>query len=396
MKKVLFITSLFHPHVGGIETMVKELSSFYRMKGLEVVCLTKKWPETLFSYERYNETDIYRVISARTEQEFRDLVTWAKVNESKIKSDIIHVVGVRRPLPLLGLLLARRWKVPLICTIAGGDIPDKEDPQPTKVWEEGIEFIPEVLKQSDNVNCVSKALANNLRTLVPELKNDIEVLYAGLDISTIKDTAREKIKGQYIFSLRRLDSSKGIDLLIKAFSLIKDKFPQLYLVIAGEGPEEQRLRQLAKDCCENDRVLFIGTVELKRGIALLKGAAVTVVPSLSEGGGLVNIEAQAAGCPVIASRVGGIPEYVKENESGLLFESGNFAELASKISEVLSNNALRLKIIQGGYIHSQLFDWDVLAPQYVSLYKATIDTYQADKQFRPWSHLTKMLQAEFK
>lgn len=395
MKKILFVTSLYHPHVGGIETMVTELSSFYRKSGFEPICLTKKWPETLSSYERYNETDIYRVISARTEQEFQDLVTWAKDNESKIKSDIIHVIGVRRPLPLLGLLLARKWKVPLVCTIAGGDIPDKEDPQPTKVWEEGIEFIPEVLKQSDNVNCVSRALANDLRALVPEL-NDIEVLYAGLDMSSIKDATKEKIKDQYIFSLRRLDSSKGIDLLIKAFSLIKEKFPQLYLVIAGEGPEEQKLRQLAKDCCGDERVLFIGTVGLERGIALLKGADVTVVPSLSEGGGLVNIEAQAAGCPVIASRVGGIPEYVKENESGLLFESGNFAELADKISDVLSNESLRSKIIEGGYVYSQLFDWNVLAPQYVNLYKTVINAYQTDKQFRPWSHLTKMLQTEFK
>lgn len=391
MKKILFITSLYHPHMGGIETMVTQLSSFYRTKGFEVTCLTKKWPTTLPSHDRYNETDIYRVISARTEQEFLDLAVWVRNNESKIKSDIIHVIGVRRPLPLLGLLLARKWKVPLICTIAGGDILDKTDPQPTKVWEEGIEFIPEVLKQSDNVNCVSRALANDLRALLPEL-NNVEVLYAGLDISTIKNTIPEKIKDHYIFSLRRLDSSKGVDLLIKAFSLIKEKFPKLYLVIAGEGPEEQNLKQLAQDYCLADRVLFIGTVDLKRGIALLKGADVTVVPSISEGGGLVNIEAQAAGCPVIASRVGGIPEYVKENESGLLFKSGNYAELADKISDVLSDKSLRLKIIEGGYEHSKLFDWNVLAPQYVNLYKTVITDYQTDKQFKPWSSLTEKLQ----
>lgn len=393
MKKILFITSLYYPHVGGIETMVTELSSFYRKNGLEVVCLTKKWPETLSSYERYNETDIYRVISARTEQEFRDLVAWAKDNESKIKSDIIHVIGVRRPLPLLGLLLARKWKVPLVCTIAGGDISDKSDPQPTKVWEEGIGFIPEVLMQADSVNCVSGALANDLKVLVPGLK-DIGVLYAGLDISTIKSIAKEQIKDQYIFSLRRLDPSKGVNLLIEAFSLIKDKFPKLYLIIAGEGEEEQNLRQLVEDRQVSDRTLFIGTVALERGMALLKGADVTVVPSISEGGGLINIEAQAAGCPVIASRVGGIPEYVKENKSGFLFESGNFTELAEKISDVLSNKSLRAKIIKGGYEYSQSFDWDVLVPQYVNLYKTLIDTYQVDKQFKPWSPLTRMLQSE--
>lgn len=375
--------------------MVTELSSLYQRRGLETVCLTKRWPTELPSYERYNETDIYRVASARTEQEFRELVAWARDNESKIRADVIHVIGIRRPLPLLGLLLARRWKVPLICTIAGGDIPDKTDPQPTKVWEEGKEFIPEVLKQSDNVNCVSGALAKDLKTIMPEL-GDVEVLYAGLNTSEIRNTPEEKINDQYIFSLRRLDPSKGIDTLIKAFSLIGDKFPELYLVIAGEGPEEQNLRQLARDSGLSHRIVFIGTVELKRGIALLKGADLTVVPSISEGGGLVNVEAQAAGCPVIASRVGGIPEYVQEDKSGLLFEPGNARELADKIYDVLSDESLRLRIINGGYAHSQSFDWSVLVPQYVNLYESVIRDYKEDKEFAHWSHLTKVLREDFR
>ena len=86
----------------------------------------------------------------------------------------------------------------------------------------------------------------------------------------------------------------------------------------------------------DEKVIFIGTIKLSRGMSLLKGAKLTVVPSLSEGGGLVNVEAQASGCPVIASRVGGIPEYVKDGESGLLFEPGNYKELAEKISLTMS------------------------------------------------------------
>lgn len=83
------------------------------------------------------------------------------------------------------------------------------------------------------------------------------------------------------------------------------------------------------------------------------------------GGGLVNMKAQATGYPVIASRVGGIPEYSLNNKNGILFEFGNYNELAEKISHVISDKKLREKIIEEGYKHSKLFDWNILAPQYV-------------------------------
>lgn len=104
----------------------------------------------------------------------------------------------------------------------------------------------------------------------------------------------------------------------------------------------------------------------------LKGALCTIVPSLSEGGSLVNVEAQAASCPVVASRVGGIPEYVQDEISGLLFEAGNPKDLAKKIIKILSDIPLRNKLIQGGIEHAKKFSWDVLGPQYLALYDEMI------------------------
>ena len=204
-------------------------------------------------------------------------------------------------------------------------------------------------------------------------------------------SAPEKIRNTFIFSLRRLDPSKGVDLTIEALASIKDDFPDLYLVIAGEGPEENYLKELVEKKSLSDRVLFLGTVPLSRGISLLKGATLTVVPSRSEGGGLINIEAQAAGCPVIASRVGGIPEYVSDGESGILFESGNAKELAEKIKEILTDRRLRGKLIKGGFKHAERFSWDILAPRYMALYKDAIVGHNKNIAFTPWSNLTAAL-----
>ena len=68
--------------------------------------------------------------------------------------------------------------------------------------------------------------------------DNIETLYAGMDFSVINNAQIEKMKENYIFCLRRLDPSKGVDILIKAFNIIRDRFPDLFLVIAGDGSEE--------------------------------------------------------------------------------------------------------------------------------------------------------------
>lgn len=390
MKKVLFVTSLYYPHVGGIETMVRELARLYKNQEIESTVLTKRWPVSLDVLEQFEWVDIHRVISARTEEEFLELIDWVNMNLDSIKADIIHVIGVRRPLPLIALLLGRLWSVPVICTIAGGDIPDKIDPDPGKVWEEGLDFIPQTLLQADVVNCVSNALTEDLRELMPDLKG-VETLYAGMDFSIIRNSIPHEMSQPYIFSFRRLESSKGVDILVNAFNLIKTSFPSLRLVIAGEGSDEQKLKTLVRDLNLEDRVSFVGTLDIVNGMSYLKGASLTVVPSISEGGGLVNIEAQAAGCPVVASRVGGIPEYVSDGQSGLLFEPGDYNDLAEKITQVLTDTNLRERLISGGIEHAKKFDWDIIGEQYIDLYKKSIEKHDQNLTFEPWSVLTEKL-----
>ena len=394
MRRVLFICSLYHPHVGGIETMVTELSQFYRGQGVESVVLTKKWPTTLTEEDYYKDTKIYRVLSARTETEFSNIIEWAKNNENKIKADIIHVIGVRRPLPLIGLLLSQYWNVPLISTIAGSEIPNTGDSETETVWNEGREIMRPVLEASNIITCVSKALENDLRGIVPNL-NYVRTVYAGIDTEFINSVSCTETEKNYIISLRRLTLSKGVDILIRAFKDIANKYPQIRLLIAGEGPEEENLKTLARNLNLDDKIKFIGTVSLTRAISLLKGAICTVIPSISEGGSLVNIEAQAASCPVIASRVGGIPEYVQDGVSGLLFESKNLKDLVDKVKTIISNASLRNKLIEGGVEHAKKFSWDILGPQYLALYNEVIDVKQVEP-FQPWSKLTKRLWLKLK
>lgn len=372
MKRVLFVSSLYHPNVGGIETMIRELSRIYKERGIDVAILCKRWPDSLAETEVYEGVPIYRIKNARTDDDFTAVAEWIGQNEKKIKADVIHVIGARRPLPLVALLLRRLWNAPLVLTIAGGDIPDKEDPFPSTVWKESESTVYPVFDHADCITCVSESITRDFRELFPSALSPVKTLLAGIDISFIQTIQKQKLPRRYILSLRRLDPTKGIDILIEAFKTVIRSHPDIELLIAGDGSERPRLERLVQSLDLKDKVRFLGTVGLDQGISLLKGAELTVVPSISEAGGLVNVEAQAAGCPVVATRVGGIPEYVEDRASGLLCESGNPADLAEKILLVLEDKELRERIIRGGYAHASKFDWKVLAPQYMVLYRQLI------------------------
>ena len=389
MKKVLFVTSLYHPHVGGIETMVTELAQFYKTKGIKSIVLTKKWPEAIAAKDIFQNNQIYRVLSARTENDFVEVAKWISINQNELKADLIHIIGARRPLPLFGVLLGYFWNVPVITTIAGSEIPVPGDPNTNDVWNEGKELIRPVLEHTDIVTFVSKDLEKNFHSLKINLKN-AKTLYAGIDLELIRKAVPKSFGGKYIFSLRRLIPSKGIDVLIKGFREIADQYSDIMLVIAGEGPEEENLKSLVRKLDLEGRVSFIGIVSLPEAISLLKSALCTVVPSLSEGGALVNVEAQAAACPVVASNIGGIPEYVRNGKSGLLFEAGNPQDLAQKLTHVLSDENLRKRLIAGGLEYSKKFGWDALGPKYLKLYEEAIQT-MPKKKFNEWSPLSRLV-----
>lgn len=390
--KVLFVCSLYYPHAGGIETIVRELSSLYIRKGIEVSVLTKRWPIDFPELEAYEEVKIYRIISAKTKNEFLSNIEFLKRNNDSLKSDIIHVIGVRRPLPLLAFILSRYWKVPLIISISGGDIPDPLDPQPRKIWSISKEIVKPVIIRADWVNTFSEDLVKLTKNAIPELSK-ISLIYAGLDLGKIRKIKKYRSEQPYILSLRRLDPSKGVDITIKAFAKISKKNTNIKLIIVGDGTERRKLEALVEKFKIKNRVEFTGKLNLEKSLSLLKGALLTVVPSVSEGGGLINLEAQACRCPLIASRVGGIPEYAKENYSALMFTAGDINELSDIIQLVINDGKLRNQLIINGEKYVKKFSWNNILNKYLNGYNNLL-TKKINYSFQPWSNLSNDLWKE--
>src|SRR5665213_535351 len=152
-------------------------------------------------------------------------------------------------------------------------------------------------------------------------------LLAKLDARVILAPAlRDKF---WLGTLSELHKVKGLPVALESFAEIADRFPETALVIMGDGEERGRLEKLAAQLKIAERVHFCGYVE--NGPSYLPALDLFLLPSLSESFGYVVLEAGLAGLPVIASKVGGVPEIIKDGEDGVLVAPGDSQALAAAL-----------------------------------------------------------------
>lgn len=377
IKKVLFVVSIYKPNMGGVETSVESYCREYNRRGIKTVVLTKKFPDNLPAYDVYDNTEVFRISKPDTDEKYRNFLTQILENK-ELQADIIHVVGVRRPLPLFALVLARKLRIPCLMTFVGGDV--AEGP----VWEEHKLDNINSIAQADGYSAYSESIVDDARR-VANIYGSVPVIKTGLDLNKIQKIEPYNSNTPYIISARRLVYDKGLDILINAFSSVSKQFPDLKLLIAGEGEEEENLKKLTRDLGLQNKIEFIGTIPLEKLYAYMKGAIAHICPSRFEGGGNVNIEASACGCIPIGANIGGISEYIKDNETGLLFESENSNDLAQKIIKLLHNDGINDKLIKNGLMFAQDFSIESQAEKYIEIYQNMV----TKGTFVPWSELTK-------
>lgn len=181
-------------------------------------------------------------------------------------------------------------------------------------------------KAADKIRGVASNLIKEAKEIAPDKKYFIFPTFTDLD-----DFLNEKeIKfDNFILFVGSAQKVKGVEYLIEAFNKIKDEFPEFKLVLVGEG-------------------LPGGRLTLEETKNKMKNCYCLVLPSLSEGLPRVLMEAMALGKPVIGSKVGGIPELIKDGQNGFLFEVGNFKGLAGKLKILLSDKKLAMKLGERG------------------------------------------------
>jgi len=166
-----------------------------------------------------------------------------------------------------------------------------------------------------------------------------------------------------LLTLSRLHHTKGLDILIKTLPAL----PTCHLWLAGEGPEQKNLQTLAQSLGVADRVKFLGW-RTDRG-ALLKAAAICVLPSSYEPFGTVTLDAWRAGTPMVACASAGPAAAITSGQNGLLTPIGDPIALAAAITAILENPALRdLLITNGTKTYDQKFSRQAVTAQYLAYY----------------------------
>ena len=168
-----------------------------------------------------------------------------------------------------------------------------------------------------------------------------------------------------IFACRQLFPRKGIRFLVEAVAQLKPRFPELQLVLAGDGFERPTLVHLAEELGIVGDVHFLGWVPNSALPPYYRAAALSVVPSLEEGFGIPAAEAMGCEVPVVASDAGGLPEVVEHGVTGLIVPRGDTDALAQAIGSLLEDPERRRRMgVAGRERALRLFDWDRTAEQF--------------------------------
>lgn len=233
------------------------------------------------------------------------------------------------------------------------------------------------LDKSDAVVCVSDWLENQTRDLLG-YRGSVDVLPNFVDHSRFKPPTdplvRQQLGGdefKLIVHMSNFRSLKRTPDTIEVLRRLPADLP-VKLLLVGDGPDQALVRDLASrhDLCH--KVDFLGEIDEVESI--IAAADVALFPSESESFGLSMLEAQACAVPVVATRVGGVPEVIEHGETGYLDEIGDCASMAGHVETLLRDEPLRLAMGQAGAERAQRrFSLGASMRQHVALYERLLD-----------------------
>lgn len=303
---------------------------------------------------------------------YQGIVRLADAIVKEFQPHLLHAYNAT-PDGYAGLLLRRRYNLPLVCSLLGADINVYPNYKPLT-----RQLTQKVIAQADQLVAVSRALKESAEVLA-QPKREICVIYMGCDTEAFRpnETTRERTRKflgvspqeKIILFIGRLVEAKGIFELVEAFSQLQSRLPKTHLVLLGDDRDRLRLENQVKQKGLNNVVHFIGARPHSEMPSWLNAADLLVLPSHNEGLPNVVVEAMACGIPVVATNVGGIPEVIEDKRSGLLIEKGDIHSLASAIEDLLRNDEKRRDMgTHGRSVIEQNFSWSQSAKDLREVY----------------------------
>jgi glycosyltransferase involved in cell wall biosynthesis len=288
------------------------------------------------------------------------------------EADVVHAHWAI-PSGLAAVRAAKKLDRPVVITMHGGDVyvnPSQGYDFPTRWYVRP--FLRWTLRTADALTAITDDCRRHaLRAGAPD--DRIRIVTNGADLRRFRP-AEGPIERPYgermVFACRQLFPRKGIRFLIEAAALLKPRFPDLKLVLAGDGFERPDLERLAQERGLGGDCVFLGWVPNAELPQYYQASAVSVIPSLEEGFGIPAAEAMGCAIPVVASDAGGLPEVVEDGVTGYVVPKGNVEALAEAVGKLLADDDLRGRMGHAARERAvRLFDWDVTARAFEEVYR---------------------------
>ncbi|HEY8197848.1 MAG TPA: glycosyltransferase [Gemmatimonadales bacterium] len=310
------------------------------------------------------------VMANYLEAQYRAILAEAREAEA----DVIHAHWAI-PTGPAAVLAARKLGVPSIITMHGGDVyvnPEQGYDFPTRWYVRPA--LRWTLRHAGALTAITEDCRQHaLRAGAPA--DRIRLVFNGTDLRRFSpdengDRRSPRYGPNMIFACRQLFPRKGIRFLLEAAAQLKPTFPDLKVVLAGDGFERPELVRLAEGLGLGADVTFLGWVPNTELPPYYRAAAVSVIPSLEEGFGIPAAEAMGCEVAVVASDAGGLPEVVENGVTGLVVPRGDSTALAQAIGSLLADPERRRAMGQAGRMRAlKLFDWDRSAEQFEQIYR---------------------------
>jgi len=259
------------------------------------------------------------------------------VFRQRIRFDIIHAHFVYRPgyiAAILGKILGK----PAIITAHGSDIHQNlynEDRLFRKRTIDAMRWSNKIIAVSESLKKMIGKEGFGKKTCVIPCGFSEKEFYP-MDKKECRVKLSLKTNDKILLFIGNLVTVKGVDVLIEAFKIFRNEGDNVQLIVIGDGPERRALERQVRDFSVNRMVYFLGRKDPTEIPLYINAADILVIPSRDEGRPVVIFEALACGRPVVASRVGGIPETIINDKLGILVEKENPAALADGIIKALT------------------------------------------------------------
>lgn len=367
--RVLLITNDFPPRDGGIESYLRDFCARLDPENLVVLASSRAPEEKLRAYDESLPYRVYRMCDSV----LLPLPHVARRAAQIIRTERIDAVwfGAAAPLGLLADACRRAGATRIVATTHGHEV--------------GWSMLPLtrhmlgcIGKSSDVVTYISRytrgrfAAAFGPQTAFERLPSGVDIKRFSPDPELGQEIRKRHGIGEsqpLIVCISRLVRRKGQDMLIRSMPKVLERHPDTKLLIVGVGSLERELEKLAERLGVADQVIFAGKVSFEDLPAYYNAASVFAMPARTrgrgldvEGLGIVYLEAQACGVPVIAGNSGGAPETVIDGETGIVVDGSSERSVATGLVEILDNPERAAAMGARGREHVvQSWTWEVMA-----------------------------------